>query len=467
MPSRTAEYIDAQKQQADALARAQASGAAAGQTAAIQSTPPGYITGFKTVLTPELKIDIWPGVANVAGQRVELKETYTLRPEDETIARLSKAWWYLYIDRSGVIHGDIIQPEFKPDWMGNYHKNQPWRNIGRYFVCDDHLCYYAASWQQASEQTVYVAPSTFGGIASYYCPGVDDQIIINAAIKYLHEAYDGGVTHLLPGVYYINPNEYIRSSYGNTELVGEGKSTVIKATSGGSRLIYFFSQTEGVVAIRNLSLHSDYRLNFAAYIGSCNNARVENISVSGLMTTAIQLYYSTGTCKENIIDTNGNSGIEITEYGYWIIDKNDIKVTGNTSSVYGISYTGNSNSVVGTIISNNRIHDLTPPTGNDGIGIYVADYAYNTKVCNNVIDTITSDATAYGIYWYATSASVNCSCDTNVVTNSSDYGIYVESGVDNVKISDNCCFNNGSDTGIANTNRHNFYDGGTDTQCSG
>ncbi len=453
MPSRTAEYIDAQKQQADALARAQASGTAAGQTAAIQSTPPGYITGFKTVLTPELKIDIYPGVVEVAGQRVELEEKYTLRPEDETITRLSKAWWYLYIDRSGVIHGDIIPPEFKPEWMAYYHRNQPWRNFGRYFVCDDHLCYYAANWQQASEQTVYVAPSTFGGIASYYCTGVDDQILINAAIKYLHEAYNGGTVNILQGNVYISSS--ILHIHSNIAISGVGDGTIINVASSG----YYIFDSTGTSA---------------SHISGISIMELKAIESTSSILSAIYWEYVDNSIIDKVTILNpagasagGWGGISLVICSYDKITNNILDGQLNVmAQPLGIAI----NLCSGIIINNNIIRRLRSSSAWAIQGIRLHDTATvvsNTVSNNSIYDFSSSNAAGYsdGIWCDSDYATITANRIENM--KNSNTATLVRAIVilgTSVSVTSNYCYNNGADAGIANTNRNNFYDVGTDTQ---
>lgn len=54
----------------------------------------------------------------------------------------------------------------------------------------------------------------------------------------------------------------------------------------------------------------------------------------------------------------------------------------------------------------------------------------------------------------------------NQVTDNASAGIVIDTGTGNI-VTGNRCYNNGADTGLANTNGDNFHDGGTDTQWAG
>jgi hypothetical protein len=74
---------------------------------------------------------------------------------------------------------------------------------------------------------VTVAPANYTGQADYYCTGVDDQLIINAAIEYVSEAYGGGKVQMLEGTFNLKHGVKI---YGvlvtaNVTLLGSGNGT--------------------------------------------------------------------------------------------------------------------------------------------------------------------------------------------------------------------------------------------------
>jgi parallel beta-helix repeat protein len=54
----------------------------------------------------------------------------------------------------------------------------------------------------------------------------------------------------------------------------------------------------------------------------------------------------------------------------------------------------------------------------------------------------------------------------NQITGNTNAGLVIQAGYRNL-VTNNRCYNNGSDTGLENTNEDNFYDAGTDTQLSG
>jgi hypothetical protein len=117
-----------------------------------------------------------------------------------------------------------------------------------------------------------------------------------------------------------------------------------------------------------------------------------------------------------------------------IVSNNSISKMRSTGVLEGIAVASG-----GAIISNNVIYDLSSSdVGNTVYGIRVA--ADNVSIANNRFEQVKNSGVA-----------------------AQAIGIYIQSGI-SVKLDSNYCYNNGSDTGIANTNSNNFSDAGTDTQ---
>ncbi len=136
---RTEAQIDQSKR--DALAAKDA----ASKESAISSLPPAFIAGFRIVFQPDYNVRVEPGLANVAGYRVELKDNYILRQTDEQVERLSAGWRYIYIDRGGKFYVDNIAPVINTSYGDYYHPRQPWRLLGRMYITDDGYTKFAGS----------------------------------------------------------------------------------------------------------------------------------------------------------------------------------------------------------------------------------------------------------------------------------------------------------------------------------
>jgi nitrous oxidase accessory protein NosD len=115
----------------------------------------------------------------------------------------------------------------------------------------------------------------------------------------------------------------------------------------------------------------------------------------------------------------------------------------------------------GTIIQGNAIDTLTATSSSKfALGVYVN--GSSCTVVSNSVRTVTNTGDPdYG-------RGISVSGDYHVIeanqVESCSRGIVIVVGSTGNTIGGNYCINNGSDTGVANTNRHNFYDGGTDTQ---
>lgn len=435
MPTRTWQQIEAQK--SAALAKANAATQSLSQTASIQATPPAFISGFKIILTPELKIQIQPGVINVAGQRVDHSAVYTLKPEDEQMARMSKTWWYLYIDRNHRFYGDVIAPAYNSTFFADYHPNHAWRYIGKYFVCNDHYCRYVQDISEKSDQELYIAPSDFEGPANYYCTGTDDHILINAAIQYLNEAYSGGRVTLLPGTFSIRDTILLRD---NCTLSGSDKAANLRIDANMTRCVNFY----GTATVTNAILTGCKFTQTSGY--ACSTAVVGS-SVPTYYCKIEDNYFAqtTGTAIRASMDIIGNYivGVAATgaQHGIWfsgsrtMVIHNEISgIYSNNANVYAIRCDGNE-----ALIWNNKITT-----------IYTADAA----------------SYAYGIYI----VSDDCFVMANNVyfvsgaTTANGRGIFIyDASRYRTKVIGNSCKDCGSDSGITNTNQCNFDDNGSDT----
>jgi len=122
----------------------------------------------------------------------------------------------------------------------------------------------------------------------------------------------------------------------------------------------------------------------------------------------------------------------------------------------------------------------TFPVGTTGTGPWIDQYEAGTAGEFIYIDEIHMyefDATDSGCQ--LVNSSVDSCTDTGVIvanshaiiqnnqiTGNTNAGLVIQAGYRNL-VTNNRCYNNGSDTGLENTNGDNFYDAGIDTQLSG
>lgn len=96
--------------------------------AGVGGLPPAYIVGFSPSIGTDGLLTIGPGVASIQGQRVDKSET-VITESHWDINRLGSFTYYLYLDRYGGYHVDIISPIYAPDLLYPVHKILRYRYI--------------------------------------------------------------------------------------------------------------------------------------------------------------------------------------------------------------------------------------------------------------------------------------------------------------------------------------------------
>ena len=112
---------------------------------AIQGMPPGYIAGFTVLLYPDYSVTMGPGVAMVAGIKVELDIAQNLKQSMETFTRTTSMWAYIYLGRDGLYHVDTLIPGFFAKYAANYHPKLAWRFLGRMWIDSTGLTKFAGA----------------------------------------------------------------------------------------------------------------------------------------------------------------------------------------------------------------------------------------------------------------------------------------------------------------------------------
>jgi hypothetical protein len=284
---------------------------------------------------------------------------------------------------------------------------------------------------------VTVAPQGYTGTADYYCTGVDDQILINAAIQYVSSAYGGGTVRLLEGTFNKSGSYDIIS---NITLTGSGVGTVNYETGLGDSV----SASGSNCSLINMKFVNPRRIGFDG--------------VAGLMISGCTFY---GTFSGS---SGSTSLIDIAACSDAIVENNTID--GNSqSSDLGFGYISLYVSP-NTICRGNILKNLATSTECQGIWVSNDHCIITGNQINSLISSVAASI-SYGIQVLGDYSEVSGNIIQgvkNTATAANAYGIKIDATAASTKITSNSCFNNGSDAGIANTNGNNFYDAGTDTQ---
>lgn len=340
---------------------------------------------------------------------------------------------------------------------------------------------------------VYIAPSTYTGFADYYMDGTDDHEEINTARAYLSSAFGGGKIFILRGTANITSSITLAT---NIALEGEGQSTILNRATSGFTMITATGSAGNIlqgVRVDNLKFDSTDREN-KVYLqfDYCNNSMVRgcHFEKNGILATVrfnkcdssgiinnsfldawYGVYLSGSKCIVDGNNIDGNSttssaavcGISAQDAGAdCIIANNIVRNIRGASDVYGIAA-----SITRTQVTNNKVTDcISYTTANTCTGVLIAGptiLAANNYITNN--DNAALGTNGRGM-WFTAAAS-NCTAIGNLMKDQSGRGILVTTGATQVMMVGNYCLNNGSDTGIANTNAHNYANGGTSSMTTG
>jgi hypothetical protein len=433
------------------------------------SLPPGYISGFEVTLRKDYTVLITGGSANVGGRQVTLSEDHQLTLQDWVAPRMdTPQHYYLYLSKDGNIYVDIVKPKFD-SYYGYYQQPATgWRVIGKMFVQSTNII-YAIKDVSRSGRTVTVAPSDYVGYADYYCDGVSDEILINAAIQYEWAAYQGGTVQLLEGIFLTSSQ--INISYNNITFKGMGKGSWIKGpntdyiiTSAGTSSIPILNCE--ISSIKISSLNTPIATYPAIELNYSNYLRISNCYLTNVYT-AIDLTNCSGSIIDsNLIDSFYSIGISNNK-GRAKITNNIIDGLSVSRSTYSYGIIIPTNGSQDNTIQSNTIQNIAT-TSNNFFAIELS--GPNNIVISNTIKNITSSDAANYVYGIRVNQDYNQLSDNyidtlkNTGTTTNVIAIAINVGTSST-VKGNYCFNNGSDTAVANTNGNNYYDAGTSTQC--
>jgi hypothetical protein len=287
---------------------------------------------------------------------------------------------------------------------------------------------------------VTVAPSTYPGTADYYCDGTADDVEINAALKYSKAKGVAGVT-LLDGLFETAATITIEND-GITLKANNGAAT-IRAGGGGYYILTVNTSPVGPPA---------------------------GVTIEGIRFDAVR---TGGTGSINISSSPAVSIINCNFtywYGYAIngASATNTKVLGCYLDADSFGDANNYGIVVGdnSIVSNNHIKNAESPFIMEGIRVAGNDCVINS---NSIFFLISDDGGSETSGIYVTGDRAIISGNKIIGVDNFDISakakaIHIASTAANTSVSNNYCYNNGPDTGIANTNGCNYFDEGTDTQ---
>lgn len=293
---------------------------------------------------------------------------------------------------------------------------------------------------------VIVAPAGYTGKADYYCTGVDDQILINAAIQYVSAAYGGGTVLLLEGPY--TTSNFINPCYDGITIDGPG--AVIGAAAGSTHRIIYGLLTATNVTIRNIKIDCTNTTTEGIFIDGVTNLIISRVTVYNFGYDALAVYHNCDSVLITgcIIDGNlrvapsESRGIGCDSVRTTITDC-IVKSLRSSLVAQGIVISFNDSQ----IIMSNHIYDIsTTSAATYAEGIWLSNNSDYSIIANNKIEQVKNTGAAGRVR-----------------------GIHIGGGGGNISalVTCNYCYDNGTDTGIDNATGCNFSDSGTLTQVIG
>lgn len=406
------------------------------------SLPPGYLVGFDVRLRPDYTVVVSAGAANVGGSLVKKSSDHQLEEADWVLERYNAdRHFYIYLTKDGSFKVDIIAPVWNDGLLYYEHPTLQWRAIGKMFVAGGNIV-FGIKEVEKTEQTVTVAPHGFTGKADYYCNhdspyGNCDEIIINAATRYVHEAYDGGEVHILAGDYYLSPTIISTSQgvilYDHVTLSGDGSGTVIHRPASTTGMVWNSLTSElNDITIRGIKF----------YQALTDTSRASCFKASQLHNSTISECYFYGFRTRVVYIDAGSidsSSITITKNRFDYCCHCCIYVNG-----------GDSGSIDGNIIDGHSWND-----GSAYDDASISCYSDTITVIGNSVSNLLSANEIHGIY--SVGSTVGNKVSNIEVTGSNwSVGIYgglVVSGniIDTVKNSSDNTWSEGIDGGYAIT----------------
>jgi hypothetical protein len=312
--------------------------------------------------------------------------------------------------------------------------------------------------RRPSQNVVTVAAQYYSGYADYYCDGTDDQIEINDAILHVNQG-GGGDVMCLRGIFNITSSITQSSGVG---LCGERGGTYFNKAETTSFSMVYAVGSAGVyihdISVDGITFNSatSYNCGYAINYLCVDTARITN--------TVCAVPFTFGY---NIVHGNNCSIVNNV-----IRNDTNINVPGIIGDAVGIQIY-NTTTSRNCLVDGNVIDNMITNVANDLYwGIAITDIVSQGPaiIVNNTVRNLqsTTSSTCVGIRVQGLGIVVSSNKVEGTATGGGSVrAFYIVTGSTNVSCTNNNAYNNGSDTGLANTNLNNFYDCGTDTQYSG
>ena len=458
--------------------------------------PPAYKEGLQPIWQDSYQVKITAGMANIGGVSTELPVDYYLSGNDwvETSPDTGKHY-YIYMDRMGIFHVDARVPVYNDRYFSYYHPdNEDWRRIGVLFlsgegasedssgatISDNEKIIFCGDGEKQAPSVV-VGTSTYVEKADYYCDGVEDEVELNAALRYVSEAFSGGIVTLTSGTIKIeNTSVFLRNgciiegaytgSVIDVDHVYHGISTVsntdgtyfgdqlqlknfkiTRADTNNKNAILLENASE--ILVENIIIDDWTR--YGLEVKNCENAIIRNVIAKNGTDRGIYLNDTQGIVEDCVVHTltsaAGCIGIlaetpDGSTRGVSVVNCEVYNLSTSSSDgvdLVGISIIGDEGTSEPTVIQGNQVHDITTQNVNaEALGItntggkrknIQGNTIYNLKGWNK------ADAGGAAIR-LATSGSDHpddCAVLTNVIDNCNSGIVIADSNVDRTFLSGN------------------------------
>jgi len=304
--------------------------------------------------------------------------------------------------------------------------------------------------RRTNNNVVTVAAQYYSGYADYYCDGTDDQSEINSAIEYMSQS-GGGTVRLTNGEFYL------------TSAITMLDDIALKGSGAGTTLVENANDIASVDAssVSNIDV-VDLSFDTASSITNATEYTIHFLGIESGRIVGNRLFSPWG----------GGILCDNCDTSYVINNVVDYQGATSTAACYGI-YLLHASTSLGNIIHGNIVQNVR--TSDQGIGILVQNSGnrFDCDVVNNKVSNIIGTAsglTSYGINVLGNNVNISSNRVTgcrNVATTSKTVGIKITTASTNCSVANNYAYDNGADTGLANTNSQNFLDGGTNTHYAG
>ena len=308
--------------------------------------------------------------------------------------------------------------------------------------------------RRPSQNAVTIAAQYYPGYADYYCDGTNDQEEINSALAYR------GEVQLTPGTFNLTSSIAMTD---NTKIIGWGPQTIITNAASGFWCIQVTGQATSYmenIEINNLTFIDQDGSGGAIALEFVKDFAITNCHMKNCISAVNMSQTLNGIVANNISDMDSDFNTDVNlGAGIFNVYQMEAHQSGNigivNNQVINHQASGFESGLLAGIMVN-----ASSTTGIINI---------NNNIISNIQCTASGGSNTYGI-WLYDGTNINVSSNKVEQMKSSSgtaYGIYIATAVTSAIVLNNYCYNNGADTGFANTNRNNLYDAGTDTQWAG